>query len=70
MAIPKAAGPSGSLPPESFSIDHDSLDSIIESAVRRVLTSTNDDENLGDRARSGKLYSRLVLPVTLLFPSP
>ena len=70
MATPEARGPSGSLLPESVSIDRDSLDSIIESAVRRALTATNSDENLGDGARSGKLYSRLVFPVPLLFPPP
>ena len=70
MATPEAAGPSGSLLPESVSIDHDSLDSIIESAICQVLAFTNNDENLGDGAHSSKLYSRLVLPVALLFPPP
>ena len=70
MVTTKAAGPSGSSLLESVSIDRDSLESIIESAVRRALTSTSNDDNLGDRAHSGKLYSRLVLPVTLLFLLP
>ena len=70
MATPEVTGPSGSSLPESVSIDRDSLDSIIESAVRRALTSINNDKNLGDGAHSGKLYSRLVLPVALLFPPP
>ena len=70
MATSEATGPSGSSLLESVSVDRDSLDNIIESAVRQALASTSSDENLGDKACSSKLFSMPVLPVTLLFPPP
>ena len=55
MATPENGELLGSSLLESITIDHASLNMIIESAIWQTLSTHNNDADAGDRTRSGKL---------------